>query len=291
MNDEKRRKLTMERKQIFTEEHIITDEQVEQLLADALELYGFDFTNYSPASVKRRINRLFSIDRFPSFAELRYRLRTDSGYVNRFVEAISVNVTEMFRDPSFYQTLRNHVLPQLATYPYIRIWHAGCATGEEVYSMAILLKELNLLHKSLLYATDINQEVLEKARQGVFPLNNMKLYSENYIQAGCTRAFSNYYSVTYDRAKFNDELKSKMVFAMHNLVSDGSFNEFQLILCRNVLIYFNKELQDVVINLFDNSLEKLGFLALGTKETLRFTQVARRFKQIDSKEKIWRKIV
>ncbi len=281
----------MEKKQTSTDENIITDQQVDQLLADALELYGFDFTNYSPASVKRRINRLFAIDRFPSFAELRYRLRTDAGYVDRFVEAISVNVTEMFRDPSFYQALRNHVLPQLATYPYIRIWHAGCATGEEVYSMAILLKELNLLHKSLLYATDINQEVLEKGRQGVFPLNNMKLYSENYIQAGGTRAFSNYYSVTYDRAKFSNELKSKMVFAMHNLVSDGSFNEFQLILCRNVLIYFNKELQDLVINLFNNSLEKLGFLALGTKETLRFTHVARHFKQIDSKEKIWRKIV
>ena len=288
---QRREDLTMETKRIFTEENLITDEQVEQLLTDALELYGFDFTNYSRASVKRRINRLFLIDRFPSFAELRYRLRTDVNYLNHFVEAISVNVTEMFRDPSFYHTLRTVVLPQLATYPYIRIWHAGCATGEEVYSMAILLKEMNLLHKTVLYATDINQEVLEKARHGMVPLNNMKLYSENYIQAGGTRAFSNYYSATYDRAKLNDDLKSKMVFAMHNLVSDGSFNEFQLILCRNVLIYFNKDLQDTVIRLFDNSLEKLGFLALGTKETLRFTPVARHFKQVDSKEKIWRKIV
>lgn len=281
----------METNKTLIEENVITDEQVEQLLTDALELYGFDFTNYSRASVKRRINRLFSMDRFPSFAELRYRLRTDAHYLNRFVEAISVNVTEMFRDPLFYQALRNVVLPQLATYPHIRIWHAGCSTGEEVYSMAILLKEMNLLHKSLLYATDVNQDVLEKARQGFVPLNNMKLYSENYIQAGGTKAFSDYYSATYDRAKLNDELKSKMVFAMHNLVSDGSFNEFQLILCRNVLIYFNKELQDVVFRLFDNSLEKLGFLALGTKETLRFTHVARHFKQIDGKEKIWRKIV
>ena len=280
----------METNRIHTEENVITDEQIEQLLTDALELYGYDFTNYSKASVKRRINRLFTLDRFPSFAELRYRLRNDKDYLNRFVESISVNVTEMFRDPMFYLALRNHVLPQLATYPYIRIWHAGCATGEEVYSMAILLKEMNLLHKSVLYATDINQDVLEKARQGVVPLNNMKLYSENYIQSGGTQAFSNYYSATYDRAKLNDDLKSKMVFAMHNLVSDGSFNEFQLILCRNVLIYFNKDLQDAVIRLFDNSLEKLGFLALGTKETLRFTNVAKRFRQIEGKEKIWRKI-
>ena len=281
----------METLRTFTEENMITDEQVDQLLTDALDIYGYDFTNYSKASVKRRINRLFTVDRFPSFAELRYRLRNDSDYLNRFVESISVNVTEMFRDPLFYQALRTIVLPQLATYPYIRIWHAGCATGEEVYSMAILLKELNLLHKSLLYATDINQEVLERARQGVVPLNNMKLYSENYIQSGGTRAFSDYYSVAYDRAKLNDDLKSKMVFAMHNLVSDGSFNEFQLILCRNVLIYFNKDLQDTVIRLFNNSLEKLGFLALGTKETLRFTDVAKHFRQIEGKEKIWRKIV
>lgn len=281
----------MDTKRIYTEEQVITDEQVDQLLADALELYGYDFTDYSKASVKRRINRLFSIDRFPSFAELRYRLRNDKQYVNRFVESISVNVTEMFRDPAFYQALRNEVLPQLATYPYIRIWHAGCATGEEVYSMAILLKEMNLLHKSLLYATDISQEALERARQGVVPMNNMKLYSENYIQSGGTRTFSDYYSAMYDRAKLNDDLKSKMVFAMHNLVSDGSFNEFQLILCRNVLIYFNKQLQDKVIRLFSNSLDKLGFLALGTKETLRFTDVARNFKQVDGREKIWRKIV
>lgn len=281
----------METRQIFAEENMITDDQVEQLLTDALDLYGYDFTNYSKASVKRRINRLFTVDRFPSFAELRYRLRNDAAYLNHFVESISVNVTEMFRDPMFYLALRNVVLPQLATYPYIRIWHAGCATGEEVYSMAILLKEMNLLHKSLLYATDINQEALERARQGVVPLNNMKLYSENYIRSGGTQAFSDYYSVTYDRAKLNENLKSKMVFAMHNLVSDGSFNEFQLILCRNVLIYFNKELQDTVISLFSNSLEKLGFLALGTKETLRFTDVAKHFRQIEGKEKIWRKIV
>lgn len=269
---------------------MISDEQIELLLNDALELYGYDFTNYTKASIKRRINRIIAVDRFPSFAELRYRLRNDKAYLNRFVEAISVNVTEMFRDPQFFKTLKLKVLPHLATYPYIRIWHAGCSTGEEVYSMAILLKEANLLHKSLLYATDINQEVLEKARRGIFSMNYMKQYSENYILSGGTKAFSDYYITTNDYVKFNEELRHKIIFAMHNLVSDGSFNEFQLILCRNVLIYFDKQLQDRAVNLFDASLENLGYLALGTKETLRFAPVEKYYKQIDGKEKIWRKM-
>jgi chemotaxis protein methyltransferase CheR len=269
---------------------MISDEQIDILLNDALELYGYDFTNYTKASIKRRINRILTIDRFPSFAELRYRLRNDKAYLNRFVEAISVNVTEMFRDPHFFRTLKEKVLPHLATYPYIRIWHAGCSTGEEVYSMAILLKEANLLHKSLLYATDINQEVLEKARRGIFSLTNMKQYSENYILSGGTKAFSDYYITTSDHVKFNEELRRKIIFAMHNLVSDRSFNEFQLVLCRNVLIYFDKQLQDRAINLFNESLETLGFLALGAKETLRFAPIEKNYKQIDGKEKIWRKM-
>jgi chemotaxis protein methyltransferase CheR len=269
---------------------MISDEQIELLLNDALELYGYDFTNYTKASIKRRINRILTIDRIPSFAELRYRLRNDKAYLNRFVEAISVNVTEMFRDPQFFRTLKEKVLPHLATYPYIRIWHAGCSTGEEVYSMAILLKEAGLLQKSLLYATDINQEVLEKARQGVFSLSNMKQYSENYILSGGTQAFSDYYITTSGHVKFSEELRRKIIFAMHNLVSDRSFNEFQLILCRNVLIYFDKPLQDRAISLFDESLETLGYLALGSKETLRFAPVEKSYKQIDGKEKIWRKM-
>lgn len=269
---------------------MISDEQIEVLLNDALELYGYDFTHYTKASIKRRINRILTIDRFPSFAELRYRLRNDKSYLNRFVEAISVNVTEMFRDPHFFRILKEKVLPDLATYPFIRIWHAGCSTGEEVYSMAILLKEANLLHKSLLYATDINQEVLDKARQGIFAIGHMKQFSENYIQSGGMRAFSNYYITAGDHVKLNEELSHKIIFAMHNLVSDGSFNEFQLILCRNVLIYFDKQLQDRAIGLFDASLDSLGYLALGSKETLRFTLVEKNYKQIDGKEKIWRKM-
>lgn len=269
---------------------VVQDEEVTVLLDDLLELYGYDFTNYSKASIKRRVNRLFSLDRFPSFAEFRYRIKNDPGYLRRFIEQITVPVTEMFRDPAFYRTLREEVLPVLGTYPLIRIWHAGCATGEEVYSMAIMLKEANLLHKSLLYATDINPEVLERARKGIFPLSQMKQYSENYINSGGKNEFSSYYSANYDMAKFDTVLTGKMIFATHNLVSDRSFNEFQLILCRNVLIYFDKDLQTRVFQLFDESLDNLGFLALGSKETLRFSSIASKFKQVGAKEKIWRKM-
>lgn len=267
---------------------MIKDEELDILLNDLLELYGYDFTDYAKASLKRRINRLLTLDQFPSFAELRFRIKSDEDYLKRFVEEITVNVTEMFRDPSFYLALRTSVLPLLATYPLIRIWFAGCATGEEVYSVAILLQEAGLLQKSLLYATDINPNVLEKAKEGIFPLVNMKQYSENYILAGGKADFSSYYTSRYGNALFNQNLKTKMVFATHNLVSDRSFNEFQLILCRNVMIYFEKQLQDQVLQLLDQSLESLGFLALGAKETLRYSPISGSYTQIDN-EKIWRK--
>lgn len=269
---------------------LISDKDIEMLLGDVINLYGYDFTEYSRASLRRRIQRLFTIDKFPAFAEFRYRIKNDADYFSRFVEEITVNVTEMFRDPSFYRALREEVLPVLATHPFIRIWHAGCSTGEEVYSMAILLQEANLLHKSLLYATDINPSVLEKLRSGIFPLSQMKQYSENYILSGGKEDFSGYYTAKYDRAKFDENLGKGMIVSTHNLVSDRSFNEFQLIICRNVLIYFDKELKDKALSLFDESLEKLGFLALGSKENLKFSPVAHRFRQLPERQKIWRKI-
>jgi chemotaxis protein methyltransferase CheR len=268
----------------------LTDDQVDVLLGDLIDLYGYDFTDYSRASLKRRIVRLISNDRFLSFAEFRYKLNHDKDYLQRFVEEITVNVTEMFRDAGFYKTLREKVLPVLATWPMIRIWHAGCSTGEEVYSVAILLKEANLLHKSLLYATDINPTVLEKVRAGIFPLSQMKQYSENYILSGGKKDFSSYYTALYNSVKFDETLGKKLVLSTHNLVSDGTFNEFQLILCRNVLIYFDKPLQDRALKLFYDSLEVLGYLALGAKETLKFTSVSDHFRQLDDKEKIWRKL-
>jgi chemotaxis protein methyltransferase CheR len=257
---------------------MISEEQVKIIVEDVFELYGYDFSNYSNASLKRRLVRLYTIDKFPSFAEFRYKIRNDSHYLKRFVEEITVNVTEMFRDPYFYKELRTTILPLLGAKPFIRIWHAGCSTGEEVYSMIILLKELNLLEKSLLYATDLNPSVVDRAKKGMFGLNQMKLYSENYMQSGGIYDFSSYYTANYGQAKFKDFLSEKIIFSTHNLVSDSSFNEFDLILCRNVLIYFDKDLQERVFNLFDESLSISGFLALGSKETLSFSNIRSKYK-------------
>ncbi|WEK34597.1 MAG: protein-glutamate O-methyltransferase CheR [Candidatus Pseudobacter hemicellulosilyticus] len=271
-------------------EYEVHDPEIAILLQDVQEAYGYDFTDYSKASLKRRINRLFGLDGFSGFEEFRRRILSDSVYFRRFVEEITVNVTEMFRDPAFYKVIREEVLPVLATHPLIRIWHAGCSTGEEVYSMAILLKEANLLHKSLLYATDLNPGVLEKLRKGIFPLRYMRQYSENYIRSGGKHDFSQYYTAKYDWAKFDESLAAKMVVATHNLVSDRSFNEFQLILCRNVLIYFDRDLQNRALELFDESLDTLGFLALGAKEQLKYSSIYRKYKQVENPERIWRKI-
>ena len=268
---------------------MVTDAEIGILLNDVQECYGYDFNMYSKASISRRVNRLFSIDRFMSFEAFRNQIISDYDYFKRFVEEITVNVTEMFRDPLFYKTIREQVLPQLATKPFIRIWHAGCSTGEEVYSMAILLQESNLLRKSLIYATDINPEVLAKAKSGIFPLSNFRQYSENYILSGGREDFSSYYSANYGSAKFSELLSERMIYSTHNLVSDGSFNEFHLIMCRNVFIYFDKNLQQRVFQLFDSSLEVLGYLALGSKETLKFSSISPKYKQI-GKEKLWRKI-
>lgn len=267
----------------------IDDRKLEVLINDIYEYYGFDFSGYSQASFKRRVDRLLRLDGFTDFSHFLAKIRSEPEYFKRLVEEVTVNVTEMFRDPLFYKVLRNDVLPILATKPFIRIWHAGCSTGEEVFSMAILLKEANLLSKSLLYATDINAIVLETAKKGIFPLQLMKQYSENYITSGGKQDFSDYYTANYGFAKFSEDLSEKMVFSQHNLVVDSSFNEFDMILCRNVLIYFDNELQEKVLALFDDSLARLGYLVLGTKETIKFSFMKDRFKQLD-KEKIWKKL-
>lgn len=267
----------------------VRDEDVELLLIGLHEKYGYDFTSYSRASLKRRLNRILSMEKFPSFAEMHFHLLDDTNYLRRFIEEITVNVTEMFRDPSFFNHLRTKIIPVLATYPFIRIWVAGCATGEEAYSIAILLEEAKLSHKTLIYATDINPRVLEKAKSGIFPVNLIKQYSENYILSGGKEEFSKYYTAQYDKVIFKESLRKKIVFSNHNLVSDHSFNSFQLISCRNVLIYFQTSLQNRVFDLFDDSIEPLGFLALGSKETMRFYVHCDRYKQVEKNEKIWRK--
>jgi chemotaxis protein methyltransferase CheR len=213
----------------------------------------------------------------------------DELFFNTFLEEVTVNVTEMFRDHAFFKALRKDIIPELSTHPVIRIWHAGCSTGEEVYSMAILLKEAGLLERSLLYATDINQNVIKIARSGEFQLDKIKENTENYISSGGLFDFSDYYVARYGIAMFNEEFKNRMVFSVHNLGLDRSFNEFNLILCRNVLIYFNRDLQNNVIKLFSESLAPFGFLALGTKETIDFTTVADEFEIVNKQQKIWRK--
>jgi len=210
--------------------------------------------------------------------------------MERLLLDLSVNVTAMFRDPGFYVSFRRDVVPLLRTYPFIRIWHAGCSTGEEVYSTAIVLEEEGLLDRARVYATDINDVVLQQARSGIFPLNRMQEYTENYIRAGGTRSFSEYYTAKYDGALFSPALTRNVVFAQHNLVTDRSFAEFNVIFCRNVLIYFDRELQERVHALFYDSLAMFGIMALGSKESLRFSQYEDCYERLNSREKLYRKI-
>jgi chemotaxis protein methyltransferase CheR len=210
--------------------------------------------------------------------------------MERLLLDLSINVTSMFRDPSFYSAFREHAIPILRTHPFTRIWIAGCSTGEEVYSLAILLTEAGIAERARIYATDINEAVLERARIGVFPIDKMQEYTQNYIRAGGSRAFSEYYNAAYDGAQFDRSLVRNVVFAQHNLVSDRSFNEFHAIVCRNVMIYFDRSLQDKVHELFHESLAMFGVLALGHKETIRFTRHAQLYEELDPDERLYRKV-
>jgi chemotaxis protein methyltransferase CheR len=210
--------------------------------------------------------------------------------MNQLLLDLSINVTAMFRDPTFYVAFRHKVVPLLRTYPFIRVWHAGCSTGEEVYSMAILLEEEGLYERARIYATDINEVVLQRAKSGIFPLDRMQEYTENYIRAGGTRSFSEYYTAKYDGALFRQELLKNVVFSQHNLVTDRSFAECTVILCRNVLIYFDKTLQNRVHSLFYDSLVMFGILALGSKESLKFSQYEPCYEKLSPTEKLYRKV-
>jgi chemotaxis protein methyltransferase CheR len=260
------------------------------LLEGVFRLYGFDFRQYAPASLRRRVWRRVHAERLSTISGLTDRLLHDPATMERLLLDLSINVTAMFRDPSFYVAFREQVVPLLRTYPYTRIWVAGCSTGEEVYSLAILLEEEGLHERTRIYATDINESVLERARAGAFPLDKMQEYTQNYIRAGGTRAFSEYYVAAYDDAQFKRALIENVVFAQHNLVSDRSFNEFHVILCRNVMIYFDKKLQDHVHGLFYESLVNFGILALGHKESIRFSPYAQRYEELDADEKLYRKV-
>lgn len=267
----------------------ITDEQLEDIIFVTRNIYGFDFDGYSRASLKRRINRIMVLKRL-DFFDLRSTLTNNNDFFHDFLNEITVNVTEMFRDPKFFKSVKEHVIPYLNTYQHIKVWNAGCSTGEELYSFAILFEEQGLYKRSFFYGTDINHKVLETAKEGIYDLQKMKQYSENYLALGGGKSLSNYYVAQYDAASISRHLKKNVLFSMHNLVSDGPFNEFQVISCRNVLIYFNPELQRSVINLFYKSLANFGFLCLGGKETIRDPQLAKKFKAVDKKNNIYQKI-
>jgi chemotaxis protein methyltransferase CheR len=246
-------------------------DELSQFLESVRFVYGYDFTEYSEASVKRRIQAFMDAHKMSSLKELGKMVLKDELAFEQFVQDITVNVTEMFRDPLFYKSLRKNVVKRLATYPFIKIWIAGCSTGEEVYSIAILLKEEGLLERSVIYATDINQKALQEAKEGISTIDYMKIYTENYLKAGGKNSFSDYYKAKYNSVLWDKSLRQNVVFSVHNLAMDKSFNEFQLILCRNVLIYFNQSLQNKVITLFHESLCVFGFLGLGNKESLLFS--------------------
>jgi chemotaxis protein methyltransferase CheR len=264
--------------------------EIELLLEGIFRHYGFDFRSYAYASIRRRLWKRIDAEHLSSVSALQALVLHDTSAMERLLLDLSISVTAMFRDPGFYQVFRTDVVPMLRTYPFIRIWHAGCSTGEEVYSTAIVLEEEGLLDRTRIYATDVNDAVLQQARSGIFPLNRMQEYTENYIRAGGKRSFSEYYTAKYDGALFSPALTRNTVFSQHNLVTDQSFAEFTVIFCRNVLIYFDRNLQNRVHALFYESLVMFGILALGSKESLRFSQYESCYEKLDTREKLYRKI-
>jgi chemotaxis protein methyltransferase CheR len=260
------------------------------LLEGVFRHYGYDFRDYAPSSLRRRLRHLMINESLASISDLTEKVLHDPAWLDRLLAAFSINVSAMFRDPSFYRVFREKLVPILRTYPFVRIWHAGCSTGEEAYSTAILLHEVGLYDRCRIYATDMNEAVLRKARDGIFPLTAMKAYTANYIQAGGSSAFSEYYTAQYDNAIFRPWLKRNLVFAQHNLAMDTSFNELHVIVCRNVMIYFNRALQNRVLDLFSASLVRLGFLCLGNKESLKGTTGEAAYDVVNADERIYRKV-
>ena len=274
----------------------ISDEQVQvedieiRLLLEAIyQLYGYDFRSYSPASMRRRIMHRLTMSGFSTVLEMTDRVLRDRQFFVTLLNDLTVNVTEMFRDPEFYKAFREEVVPVLKTFPFIKIWHAGCSTGEEIYSMAILLEEEGLYERAMLYATDIDKNVLAAAKKGIYPIHAFKQYTDNYRRAGGRQSLSDYATARYDSVIMEQRLKRNIVFADHDLATDQVFGEMHVILCRNVLIYFDRPLQQRVLKLFGESLDMGGFLCLGTKESLRFSGNEESFDVVNRSLRIFRK--
>lgn len=262
-----------------------------RLLIEAIYLkYSYDFRDYSGASVKRRVLHALGQLECETISALQARVLHDPTAFMQLLQYLTIPVSSMFRDPEHFLMIRREVVPLLRTYPSIKVWIAGCSTGEEVYSMAILLREEGLLERTIIYATDINPTSLDKAKQGIYAMDNMRAYAENYHRAGGQQAFSNYYTAAYGSAIFDSSLRDNVTFADHSLATDSVFSETQLVSCRNVLIYFNKELQDRAFALFHESLCRRGFLMLGSKETLDFSAYATAFETLVRPERIYRKL-
>jgi chemotaxis protein methyltransferase CheR len=268
----------------------ISDEELEELLELIHVKYGYDFRDYSKASMHRRVSRFMDDAGFKTLYDLKLNIINSKDVFDFFLQRVTVNVTEMFRDPAFYKALKQDVIPVLATFPIIKIWHAGCSSGEEVFSTAIFLHEAGLLKRCRIYATDINPNNIEKAKKGIMHLDVMKEYVSNYLKAGGNNDFASYYTAKYDNAIIRKDLRDNILFSQHNLVTDQAFNEFQLIFCRNVMIYFNRRLQNKVIKLFHESLSNFGYLVLGLKESLLFAELKDKFEEVSSQEKIYRRI-
>ena len=260
------------------------------LLEGIYRQYGFDFRNYALASLRRRVGNFMQNENVATISLLQDRILHDRTWLERFLYALSVNVSAMFRDPHFYRTFREHVVPLLKTYPFLRIWLAGVSMGEEVYSIAILLQEEGIYERCRIYATDINDAVLKKAKDGIYPIELMQTYTTNYIRAGGTRSFSDYYTAAYDRVILKSWLRNNVVFAQHNLATDASFNEFHVILCRNVMIYFNLKLQAHVHHLLHDSLVMFGVLGLGAKETMKLSPHEHAYEEIEAAARLYRRV-
>ncbi len=263
--------------------------EIEAFVTSVRRRWGYDFAGYSAPSLRRRLRRAVDLEGLESISQLQGRVLQDRAALERFVGHLSVGYTSMFRDPEVYARIREQLVPVLRTWPFIRIWHAGCSTGEEVYSLAILLEEEGLYDRCRIYATDLSEVLLERARRGVFPLRVMKEYTQQYLRSGGQGDFSRWYAADARSAVFDPSLRRNIVFSAHNLVSDGVFNQFHFIMCRNVLIYFSAPPRDQVHRLLAASLERFGYLCLGTKEAVAHTPVADLYEEVFPDERIFRR--
>lgn len=274
----------------MTEKSAIFDIEVKLFIQAVFMRYNYDFRDYSLASVKRRLSSVMMVHKVKTITALQEKVLHEPEFFTAVLQYMTISTTEMFRDPEYFKAFREKVIPYLRSYPSIKIWIAGCSSGEEAYSFAIIFKEEGLLNRVMIYATDINPLILEKAKAGIYRLEDIKKYSINYQEAGGKASLSDYYAANYNAVAIDPELKKNIIFADHSLATDSVFSEMQFVSCRNVLIYFDKKLQDRAITLFHDSLSMQGFLGIGSKESLKFSKMSPRFEHWSTNERIYRKL-